>query len=182
MPAKNMLTPTEYPQFCCQPSASVHMLTTEAATYVAYERQRDFLSAPKAFIVLQFDVSALVTLNASYVTDRQWKELETQPYGAYAYKAGAYEGFVFYGEEQVIDIQAEAVEAHSEQYHCLTATDAILKVINADDVEAAESSPSQEAEPEVATAACDATETVSTDHAVNSDGTESCSATKMADA
>ncbi len=169
MPARNMLSPTEYPQFCCQPATAVHMLTTETAVYIAYERQRDFLSAPKAFVVLEFDISALITVNASYLTDKQWQELEEQPYGVYAYKAGAHEGFIFYGEEQVIDVQASALESLSEQYHCLTATDAILKVITPDEPER----PPSEAP------ATPVHDTTDTHEATNSDHNMSCEPTEV---
>ncbi|HEY7774547.1 MAG TPA: hypothetical protein VIC26_15285 [Marinagarivorans sp.] len=125
---------TDLPLFCTQPETCLAMLATDEAIYVAYERERDFLSAPKAFIVCTVPADALVMVNDCHATEAQWLILEGRPHGVYRYQYDDRTFFVFYGGQQLFDVQASELEVAKEIYHCTSPYEAILKYQNKDHV------------------------------------------------
>lgn len=119
------------PVLCDSPPATFCFLAIDSGIFVCYERKRDFLSAPRAFVVLEFDKSVIVTLNASDFTEAQWQALEALPFGVYRYVLEARTGYVFANEEQVIDIQTPSIARKDEYYHCESEVGAIARAITA---------------------------------------------------
>ena len=125
---------TDLPLFCTQPKASMAMLVTDDAMYFAYERERDFLSAPKAFVICQAPADSIANVNICHANEAQWLVLETEPFGVYRYLYDDETFYVFYGESQLFDVQAEALELAKEVYHCTSAQEALIKFVNKDHV------------------------------------------------
>ena len=116
-----------FPRFCTQPAAAPALLALPNSILIAYERERDFMSAPKAFVVIEVPINAEVTLNACHANEAQWLVLEQEPYGVYEYQYDDRNFFVFYGANHLIDIQADTLIKHEELYHCSNAYQAIAK-------------------------------------------------------
>ena len=121
---------TDLPLFCTQPAASLAVLTTVTATYIAYERERDFMSAPKAFVIVELPPDTLVTVNACHANEAQWLVLEQEPHGVYQYRYDDALFYVFYGAEQLVDVKTEELMLYREMYHCTNPHAAICKYLN----------------------------------------------------
>ena len=121
---------TDLPLFCTQPAASLAVLATNKATYIAYERERDFMSAPKAFVVTEMSPDILLTINACHANEAQWLLLEQEPHGVYQYQYDDARFYVFYGAEQLVDVKMEDRLVYSEMYHCTSPHEAISKYLN----------------------------------------------------
>ena len=121
---------TELPLLCSQPSASMALLASDENVLVAYERERDFLSAPKAFVICQAAANSIACVNTCHATEAQWLVLEENPFGVYHYQYDGRPFYVFYGENQIIDIQTDSLTQHKEIYHCTDASDALIKFVN----------------------------------------------------
>ena len=121
---------TDLPLFCTQPAASLATLATDDAIYIAYERERDFMSAPKAFVVAEIASNILVTVNACHANEAQWLVLEQEPHGVYQYQYDDARFYVFYGAEQLVDVKTEELMVYSEIYHCANAHEAIYKYLH----------------------------------------------------
>lgn len=121
---------TELPLFCTQPAATLAVLATDKATYIAYERERDFMSAPKAFVIVEIPPSILITVNACHANEAQWLVLEQEPHGVYQYQYDDARFYIFYGAEQLVDVKAEDVLLYREMYHCANPHAAICKYLN----------------------------------------------------
>ena len=121
---------TDLPKFCTQPAASLAMLATGDAIYIAYERERDFMSAPKTFVLAELSPDTLISVNACHANEAQWLVLEQEPHGVYRYQYNDAHFYVFYGAEQLIDVKTEEQIAYSEIYHCTNPHEAIYKYLN----------------------------------------------------
>jgi hypothetical protein len=121
---------TDLPLFCSQPNTSLAILATEQAVLIAYERERDFLSAPRAFVICQAPAESLVNLNSCHATEAQWLILEANPFGVYHYRYDNRPFYVFYAVNQLIDLQTESLSQHKEIYHCANAGEALVKFFN----------------------------------------------------
>lgn len=121
------MQPTGFPAFCTQPHAHIVTLATDKGIFVVYERERDFLSAPRAFIVVRLEASANVVIGASYADEEQWQALEQQPNGVYCYVTANGARFVFHGEEQTLDVQTDSLNLAAEIYGCHTPLEALQK-------------------------------------------------------
>ena len=121
---------TDLPLFCTQPAASLATLATDDAIYIAYERERDFMSAPKAFVVVKLAHDTLVTVNACHANEAQWLVLEQEPHGVYQYQYDDARFYVFYGAEQLVDVKTEELVLYREIYHCENPHDAMCKYLN----------------------------------------------------
>lgn len=119
--------PTGFPAFCTQPHAEIVTLATARETFIVYERERDFLSAPRAFIIVRLDASANVVVGASYADEEQWRALEQLANGVYCYVTPNGARFVFYGEEQTVDVQTDNLNLAAEIYGCHTPLEALQK-------------------------------------------------------
>lgn len=126
--------PTGFPAFCTQPHAYLVTLSTEQGTFIVYERERDFLSAPRAFIVVQLEANANVVIGASYADEEQWQALEQQANGVYCYVTPNGARFIFYGQDQTIDVQTDNLNLAAEIYGCHTPLEALQKHLTAIDM------------------------------------------------
>lgn len=120
---------TQFPHFCTQPAAEPTLLALHDCVLIAYERERDFMSAPKAFVIIEAPIDAPITLNACHANEAQWLVLEQEPYGVYQYQYDDSHFFAFYGKNQLIDVQADELVRHEEVYHCANSYQAILKYL-----------------------------------------------------
>lgn len=120
---------TSLPLFCTQPAAELTLLAQPQGVYIAYERERDFMSAPKAYVVVRLPADVHITLNACHANEAQWQVLEQEPYGVYHYHYDDSPFFVFYGAQQMIDTQVEHLEPPQEFYRCADGYQAIAKAI-----------------------------------------------------
>lgn len=118
-----------FPLFCTQPQAQPVVLARHDGVFIVYERERDFMSAPKAFVVTEAAFDAEVTLNACHANEAQWLVLEQEPFGVYQYQYDDHHYFVFYGANQLVDIQADTLAKHEEVYHCEDGYQALLKYL-----------------------------------------------------
>ena len=126
-PLTTQLHPTNYPAFCEQPATPIAVFSNEQTIFVGYERQRDFLSAPKAHILLEFTPQTLITVNGSGMDDALWHSLQALPYGIYTYQLDQLPYLLLYNQQQIIEIQSNGAKKCSELYHCASVFEAIAQ-------------------------------------------------------
>ena len=119
------------PAFCTQPAAEALLLLLPQSLTVVYERTRDFLSAPRAFVVLQTPEGEEPIINSGscHLNDEQWTNLQEQPYGIYTYSLNNDSEqtlWLLYGATQLIEIQTTSLAKITEIYHQPTATHALI--------------------------------------------------------
>lgn len=121
------MEPAKFPYFCTQPNTLITVLATAQRVLIAYERERDFMSAPKAFVITEVPANTEITLNACHANEAQWLVLQQEPFGVYQYQYDDNSYFVFYGAEQIVDLQANDLVQLGEVYHCTNTYEAIVK-------------------------------------------------------
>lgn len=109
------------------------LLRDKKSAIVAFEGARDFLSAPKPYVILRitFLSSAVVATDGGFLNDEQWGLLKEQKYAVYTLK-GSFMGdevneshFVFFSPELVFECVASSVVHIHTMYHQVSSYQAL---------------------------------------------------------
>ena len=126
------MLPAAMPAFCTQPAAAITFAVIQNEMVISYERERDFLSAPKAYVILRasFAGEALMTLGNCQLNDEQWDELQQSPHGIYFFEntfdSDNYPLCIFYSATQLLELQSASLEKITEIYHQPSVSDALI--------------------------------------------------------
>ncbi len=122
----------EFPLFCTQPATVLSFAFTHKGLVLSYDRERDFLSAPKAYVVLRasFINEPLMTLGNCQLSDEQWDALQQSPHGIYFFEntfdADNHPLCIFYSATQLLELQSATLEKITEIYHQPSVSDALI--------------------------------------------------------
>lgn len=118
--------------FCTQPRAEFAFALIQNEIVIAYERERDFLSAPKAYVILRanFTDEPVMTLGNCQLNDEQWDALQQSPHGIYFFEntfdADNNPLCIFYSATQLLELQSATLEKITEIYHQPSVSEALI--------------------------------------------------------